>query len=431
MPIDDSAQIVEQGARRSGKEGEKRGAIPPSLKDPAEKRPLAWAMEALKIDLDEYARKRRGAFVRRISLCIGLPTLLATVYALAYATPRYVSEFQITYQSFDQTPQAGQASLLSSVLGIGSSTTVDMSRVIASYLTSVDVLREVDKKVDLRRHYSNPRIDWLDRLPSGASQEQFLAYFQKRITVDALMGGYLIIDIEAFDRQTAARAAEAMAAAADQMVQAISDRALLDAVRFAEVELARTEGQLLTATLKVTNFRNEHHNFDPQAAATQLGTVVGGLESQLSSYRAALSSARNFVSEQSPAIKALHAQIEATEQQIALEQVRLASSQKGSEGSKGPHTEPYSQTVADYVYLTGEQQFAMDAYTSAKHALDLERANAASKRAYVNAFVKPNTPEKSTSPDSIRVIFGTMIVALLVYMIASLVIGAFRDQAGT
>jgi capsular polysaccharide transport system permease protein len=389
--------------------------------------PLAWANAAVALNLGEAARARRRGFLLRLALFVGLPTLVATIYVFLYATPRYVSEFQITYQSFDQSPTSlGQPNPLAAMFGLSSST-VDMSRVIASYLTSTDALARVDAAVDLRKHYSNRRIDWLDRMSSQASPERFLAYFQRRVSVDALMGGYVIVDLEAFDPQTAHKAAEALASAADDMVQALSTRALADAVRVAESELVRTQDRLLRATLAVTNFRNQHNNFDPQVAATQLGTVVGALESQLSGYRAALESTRGVLSEQAPAVQALRAQIRATEQQIAVEETRLATTQKSPGAVK---TEPYSQTVADYVALTEEQQFATDEYTSAKQALDIARANAASKKQYVNAFVSPNVPQQSTSPDPFHVIAGTFFVAILVYMVGSLLVGAFRDQAG-
>ena len=396
---------------------------------------LAWAQEAMRIDLAQATRKRRIGFSLRMLVWVALPTLLAALYVYAYATPRYLSEFQLTYQSFQQPGSSasalaagGQSSFLSSILG-GATGAVDMSRVIASYLTSSDLIDKVNARVDLRAHYGSAHIDWIDRLPSDASQEQLLAYFQKRVEVDAVMGGYVVVDVEAFDSKTAKAIAEAMSAAADDMVQAISNRALLDEVKLAEKELVRTEDRLLGATLDVTKFRNQHHNFDPQAAAVQLGNVVGGLEGQLSSYRAALSSLRNFVSEDAPAVKALRSQIQATEQEMSAENYRLASAEKPPRGASPSATQPYSETVSEFVRLTEEQQFATDSYTSAKLALDAARTNAANKRAYVESFVNPNAPQQSTAPGG-RTVFATFLVALLVYMVGSLLVAALREDAG-
>jgi hypothetical protein len=121
---------------------------------------LAWAKEAMQIDIAQSARKRRVDFLLRILLWVGLPTVLAALYVYVYATPRYVSEFQLTYQTYSQPGSSSSAlggggsssSLLSSVLGIGSSS-VDMSRVIASYLTSNDLVEHVDAKINLREQY--------------------------------------------------------------------------------------------------------------------------------------------------------------------------------------------------------------------------------------------------------------------------------------
>jgi hypothetical protein len=39
-------------------------------------------------------------------------------------------------------------------------------------------------------------------------------------------------------------------------------------------------------------------------------------------------------------------------------------------------------------------------------------------------------PQQSTAPDPFHVIVGTLLAAILVYMVGSLLVGAFRDQAG-
>jgi len=91
---------------------------------------------------------------------------------------------------------------------------------------------------------------------------------------------------------------------------------------------------------------------------------------------------------------------------------------------------PYSDLVAAYTTLTQNEQFAADAYTSAKQAFDLARADAQRKQNYVEAFVKANTPQKSTSPDPLTTILATLVLSLVCYAGVSLLISSFRDQAG-
>src|ERR1022692_4659590 len=131
------------------------------------------------------------------------------------------------------------------------------------------------------------------------------------------MGEYNVIDVEAFDPKTAQNIAQTMASNIDTMVENLTARQRSDEMNFAQSELTRAERDLLQAKLNTTEFRNAHRQFDPMATAEQLTTtVVGGLEAQLSQYRALLDSRRNVLSEDSPTVKSLESQISALERQI-------------------------------------------------------------------------------------------------------------------
>jgi len=44
--------------------------------------------------------------------------------------------------------------------------------------------------------------------------------------------------------------------------------------------------------------------------------------------------------------------------------------------------------------------------------------------------VKPNTPQRSTSPNKLVTILATCVISLLAYVAGSLIVATFRDQAG-
>jgi capsular polysaccharide transport system permease protein len=392
--------------------------------------PDNWALEALRIDFAAAAQRRRKWFLIRLSLFVGLPTLVAALYVSAYVTPRYVSEFEILYQSFGHSVASPAAGLFSSLLG-SASESVDMPRVIESYLTSDTMLHVLDRQLDLRSHYSNPSVDWLNRLPPAASDDVFLSYFRKRVTADVMMGGYLVVSVEAYDPQYAARIGQGIVTNVDRMVEDLSERAHRDEMRFAEGERKRAEQQLVDANRKITEFRNAHRDFDPQAKAAQLeSSVVGGLESQLAQYRIELSNALNFQGSDSPTVNALKSQIRALEQQISGERKRIGDSTSSlREGSQRLEV-PYSELASTYSALTDNAQFARDAYLSAKQAFDVARGNVARRDQYVECFVKPSVPERPTSPNLVRSVLATSLMSFLLYVAGSLILSAFREQAG-
>jgi capsular polysaccharide transport system permease protein len=314
-----------------------------------------------------------------------------------------------------------------------------MTRVIWSYLLSDTLLQKIDKQLDLRAHYSNPRIDWWDRLPAKASKEEFLTYFNKRVSINDMMGGYVVVDVEAFDPKFAEDIAKAMAAACDEMVKNLTTRARQENVRVAEVQLKKTQGRLVKATLAVTNFRNEHVDFNPTTMATQLDSVVGNLESQLAQARATLTSDRTFLSAKAPQIVALKSRIAGLEQQIEAEKLRLASTATavdpdaaglGSGHAAARGATPYSKLVAEWTALELELKFATDSYLSAKAAYDLAQVNAEQQQNFVETFVKPNLPQRSTSPDPRTWIVATFFLSLAGYAVGSVLVGSFRDRAG-
>jgi capsular polysaccharide transport system permease protein len=388
--------------------------------------PGNWVAVAGNFSGAALKRKRRVAFLVRLMIFVGLPTLLSAAYVFLYATPRYVSEFQITYQGDGSSALTNAPpSTLANLLTAGASST-DMNSVLTAYFTSSDMLSKIDAQLDLRTRFGGPRIDYWDRLPPDPSAEKFLSYFNSMIAVNLETGGYVVVDVQAFDPQSAREIAVAMAKAADDMVAGMTERARHDEVSFAQAQMSAMQDRLRGATLDVTNFRNEHQNFDPNATAAQLDAVIGNLESQLSQARSSLATAKALVNDDSPTITSLNAQIEGFEQQIVAEQKRLAS----PNGSSEQDSTLYSQLVAQYTDLLQEQTFATDAYVAGKQAYYLAQADAARKQAYAVSFVPPNLPQYATVPDPVRYISTTFLVSLMVYVIGSLLVGAFRDQAG-
>jgi capsular polysaccharide transport system permease protein len=392
-------------------------------------------------------------------LFVALPTLCVTAYIFFYATPRYVSEFQAIYHSNDSQMQ-------SSVLGglLGGSGSVDMNAAVVAYLQSPSVLAEVDKQLDLKRKFSDPSIDWLDRLSAGAAMETFVTYFQRRVSAFENSSGYVVVDAEGFSPSEAKQLAQALANSAERMVASISQREKLDMVKFTEDEVQRYEREYLAAVDRLTEFREEHRDYDFSGSEQLLTGTVGALESQLAQLRSQLASSRKFLGDDAPTVAVIKSQIAATDSQIADEQARLASpvrpktptvELKGSrkldpsgaarlsdslESSAGSAERPadndeasrapYSQLLATYFKLSQDQQFATALLQTAKLAAESARLEAGKQSAYMFAFVPPNLPERSIEPSPTRYILTTFVACILAYFGLSILFGLFRHEAG-
>ena len=368
--------------------------------------------------LSSLRKNRQRRFFTRLGLFVGIPTLLIALYVFAWATPRYQSEFEITYQTYQNT-QSLSSGLIQSVLGGGSSS-VDPGSILLEYIRSETLLLKLDQKLDLRKYYSNSAIDYPVRMGSNISNEAFLRYYRNHIvSVSEGLGGYLTVDVQAFDPQFAHALAQAIVEASDQMVDEMTSRAREDGMRFAESEVTRQEERVQRAKIAETKFQNEHHDLDPANSANQYAQIIGSLETQLSQSRTALTNTSTYAKSDAPQVMQLKNQIAAIEAQIQDQRKRLT----GGDAA-------YSQILEEYSRLQLEQQFAQNAYQSAQQGLAVARADAARKQSYLVDFVAPSHPDGPTQSFYITYLVAGFLGSLFLYAIGNLVAGAFRDQAG-
>lgn len=127
-----------------------------------------------------------------------IPFLAITVYTIRFATDRFDSVSSIIV-----TEERGAASTLDlSALGLPSPIGVRDPLVIAEFIRSVDMLQYLDKKLDLRAHYSAPGIDWWNRLPAGYSLEDFHGYVLDFLKVTLDTDSQMIkIQVQTFNRE--------------------------------------------------------------------------------------------------------------------------------------------------------------------------------------------------------------------------------------
>jgi capsular polysaccharide transport system permease protein len=371
--------------------------------------------------LTAMRRARRRSFFLRLGGFVGVPTALTFLYMIFWATPCYVSEFQLTYQTYQESNSLA-GGLIQNLSGTSQlNNTVDLGVIIYEYVRSSALLNKLDGELNLRKYFSNRTIDSLSRLSPTASHDEFLKFYRSQVSVSEGLGGYVTISVRAFDPHYAQVLATAIVKACDTMLDDMTARARKDEMTFAEAEATRQEERVQRSLQAITDFQNALGDQDPQRVATQLGQIVGSLESDLALTRTQLAGAEPYLHPDSPLIIQMKSRISSLEQQLQHEQGRLAN-------TKGKL--PYSQILAQYTALQLEQEFAKNAYLAAQQALAAARADVARKQNYIVDFSPPSEPDK---PDPSLPLVSTVTVflaALIAFSFGSLVIGAFRDQMG-
>jgi len=365
-----------------------------------------------------HYRSLHGVFKAMLWL-VGLPTLLAAGYYAFLASDVYVSETHFTVRTHGTS---SPADLLSGLIGGGSNNvpTQDIA-ILADYIESRDLLEALQEKLDLRTHFSNPEVDPVARLPDGATEEDFVEYFRDRISIMVdEVSGIISLKTRAFSRELAKATAEEILGLSENLINTMSLQITEDSLRFAREELKRAETRVQQATSALTRFRNLTNTVDPTEKTGAVLGIITGLESQLATARTELSELRSYLREDNAQIRGLKSRIQALEEQIAQENQRLTGEEKAK----------LSSLLEDYEQLVVNKQIAHEFYTSTLTSLESARIEAMRKQLYLVTFVEPKLADEALEPTAAWNTLTVFIVALLAFIIGSLLWATVKDHMG-
>lgn len=364
-------------------------------------------------------RSRWWAILRPFLIMVGLPTLLTGFYYGLVASDVFVSETRYAIRTGEQAPTAG---FLASMLGPAATTRAgDDASIVRDYILARDMLDELDRRLDLRGHYTAAGVDALSRLRPDATEEDFLEYYRDKVEVEVETGTDItVLRVRAFDAETSQRIAGAIIELSELLVNRMSERITDDTLRFARRELGQAETLIREANEAITRFRNESRSIDPGEETAAVLSIITGLEGQLAAARAELLETESIMHSESVQVKTLQNRVAALTQQVESERARLAS-EGGSD---------LARLIDGYAPLLLDQELAQHRYSSALASLEVARADAQRKQRYLIPFVKPALPDEAIEPDRVMNTLIVFFAASLIYGIGALMVASIYDHMG-
>jgi capsular polysaccharide transport system permease protein len=363
--------------------------------------------------------RRWGLGLSFVALCL-LPIAMAGSYFGLVATDRYAAGASFVIRSLDG---GGTPDLMASMTGFpASGSHTSDSYVVRNYLESPDLLRDIDDELNLRAHYMQDHIDPIARLQAESSFEEMVDYWQGRITTSYdSTTGIVSFEVQAFDPGMAVRVARSALAAADRLVNELSETARQDSVQFAADEVARAEARLRAVSLDLVAFRTESGTVNPMANAQLDAELLSSLETKLVKVQSQIDEVEGSVGENSPILKQLNRQAKAYRQQIAERRNLIGAAGQAANAKT-------AETLAGYEALQIEKQFAEQTYASAMSSLEMARLDADRQQRYLGVFTRPFVPSEPAYPLRLRDFLLIAAAAFAVWAIAALVGYAVRDH---
>lgn len=375
-------------------------------------------------ELPQHRPGRRLGGLVSFLLCVLLPTALAAVYYLVYASDQYVVEFRFNVRDTNTAISAsGLPPGVASSLGLGSAPNPTENFMVVEYMTSRQAVDDLDKRINLRQLYSHQFIDFWARLNASEPVERFVRYWKDVVTAEYdQLTGISVAEVRAFTPDDAYLIAKTLMSSADDMINEASQRPLREAVQYAQSEVTRAEDRLKKIRADLSAYREKEGVIEP------LGSVVLSNATVTSTIRAALAQLQTEVANlkkqglgpNAPPMQALQTRIRATEEQLKAVENEVSRKDGGSSA--------LSPIVARYEQLDLERQFAQAALTSTLQSLEQVRSNAVVKRLYLVSFIQPARPQRSTYPRRAVAILTVAAACLMLWTIGLLLSRSIKEH---
>lgn len=367
--------------------------------------------------------KRRAFFISAL-LVIAFPTIISIFYYLFIASDQFVARghFVVRHRSENT---AALSSL--SILGLGSAGTSSLpdTMVLNDYITSMQMIKDLAQKIDLRKCYDTQRADFLARLKPAMgekeiSDERLLEYWKKIALVHFdTTTGLSTFEVRAFSPEDAKDIADNVFMLGEELVNRLTLRAQEDALSLARKEVQEYRQRAINALDAMQAFQEKARQVDPEAFAQVRVKIEAGVEEGVSQLQTQLDMLRKKLPEDAPGIVQVKDRLFVIEKQLASEREKSTETRNG---------ESASRILNEFAKLRLECEFATKAYLSSLASLESARISAMRQNLYLETFVRPQLAQTNEYPRTVPSVLLVFFVSFLVWAIGGLFVSAIREH---
>ena len=347
-----------------------------------------------------------------------IPQLFLLWYLEVRAADQYASTVGFSVRTEDTS---SALDVLGGLAGLSKGSSSD-TNILFEFIQSQQLVDLIDKKLDLRAMYSQPKNDPIFAFDTDGTIEDLVIYWGRMVKLFYNEpAGLLELRVLAFKPGDAKRIAEEIFAQSTIMINEMSAIAQADATRYAREELELAVTRLKKTRQAITEFRNRAQIVDPNADIQGQMGLLNTLQQQLAEtmieYDLLLETARDNDPRLSQATR-----------KIVVIEARIAEERKKFGVAPGAGGEAYSTLISEYEGLTVEREFAEQTYLAALTAYDAAQAEAQRQSRYLAAYIKPTLAERSQYPKRLTIIALTGFFLFISWSVAVLLAYAVKDR---
>lgn len=376
-------------------------------------------LQKIQRDIARRRRRKSALLAARLLFFVVLPGLLAGWYYYRVATPLFATRTEFVIQQ--ASPAAGAAGGLGSLFSGTQFATSQDSIAVQGYLQSRDAMLRLDQDLGFRAHFSDPKIDPIQRLAADATLEEAYKTYSRNVQIAYdPTEGIVKMEVRATDPQVSARFSQALIGYAEEQVDHLTQRLREDQMSGAREAYAEAEAAMLAAQRRVVELQEQFKVLSSEVEVSLITTQVSQLETQLSQERLSLAQM-----EANP--RPNQARMEPVKRRIATLEAEIASLRSRlTEGEAGGQS--LAQVQSELLVAQADVQTRQLLLAQSLQAMETARTEANRQVRYLSISVSPIPPDEPAYP---RAFENTMVALLIfagIYLMVSMTASILREQ---
>lgn len=394
-----------------------KAAALPSVDDRATQSHIA---EVSRIHQDIVRRRRAKTMqlLARLVIFVGLPTLLAGIYFYTIATPFFATKSEFVIQQAE--PAGGTGGLSGLMRGSPMANTTD-SVTVQGYLQSQEAMARLDADNGFRDHYSDPKIDRLQRLPQDASNTQAYKKYRQNVKISYdPTEGIIKMEVIAADPQVAVDISKSLISYAEEQVDQLTLRLRDDQMAGAEESYLLAEKNLAEANERIVLLQEKYQILSSEVEVGLITSQIGALDAQLSQDRLSLAQMESNANPNPARMEPLQRRIATLETEISTLRAKL------TEGSAGDLS--IARVQSQLLVAQADAETRRVLLQQSLQATEMARTAANRQTRYLSISVNPLAADEAAYPRAFENTLVVMLIFLGLYLMVSMTAAVLREQ---
>lgn len=368
-------------------------------------------------DIARRRRRKSALLAARLFIFVFLPTLLAGIYYYTMATPLYATKTEFVIQQAEPAAAAGMSSLLR---GTQFATSQD-SIAVQGYLQSQDAMGRLDADMGFRAHFSDPKIDPIQRLAPDATNTAAYRIYKRNVKISYdPTEGLIKMEVIAADPQKSVDFSKALLGYAEEQVDQMTQRLREDQMKGARESFADADKKLQEATRKVVDLQEKFKILSSETEAALITTQIGSLETQLTQDNLSLTQMLSNENPNPARMEPLKRRIAALEDQIATLRGKLT--EKDADGVS------LAEVQSELLVAQADAQTRQLLVAQSMTAMETARVEANRQTRYLSVAVSPVRPDEASYPRAFENTLVVMLIFAGIYLMISMTVAILREQ---